>query len=250
MLSLPHSSDASLKILGKRVHWQHIGQVCWRLLLLINHRCFRRLTSCLRPRISSGREGQSESTSIAPAAMDEPHRERGLHVFRILAPLHQRAPKTRTEQDFKSSLIISSSKRRSRSQCAGPAHAATPELLEGCLFSVHGVTSETPFGQDVGSVWSIAEENKGSLRQVNEARRQLCAKLHQYSPEVWLRCTAVQDSGTLQQTGGEHHPPWPGLLRDRPVKNKTNAGEDGTSGRLVTLLHYRRRARRAQHRTC
>ncbi len=72
---------------------------------------------------------------------------------------------------------------------SGPAYTANPELLEGCLISVHGLTSENPFGQDVGSVRSIAEENKGSLRQVNEARRQLCAELHQYSTEASLACS-------------------------------------------------------------
>lgn len=46
--------------------------------------------------------------------------------------------------------------------------------------------SENPFGQDVGCVWGIAEENKGSLRQVNEARRQLCAEPRQYSAEAPL----------------------------------------------------------------
>lgn len=72
-----------------------------------------------------------------------------------------------------------------------------------------------PLGQDVGSVLEhCGGKNKGSLRQVNEARRQLCAKLHQYSteaslprslnniPVIWVsRITVLLRRGAHTQTG-------------------------------------------------
>lgn len=78
-----------------------------------------------------------------------------------------------------------------------PAHTALVLLLLPLLSFLKAASPpstewlpESPFGQDEGSVWSIAEENKGGPRQVNEARRQLCAKLHQYSIEASLPCSS------------------------------------------------------------
>lgn len=74
-----------------------------------------------------------------------------------------------------------------------PAHSALGLLLPPLLSFLKAASlpsaerlPKASFGQDGGSVWSNAEENKGGPRQVNEARRQLCAALHQYSTEAFL----------------------------------------------------------------